>query len=349
MNKKNILSVVVWVLVMLVPILVGCNDDETDDNGTSQDTSTTGTINATPLSGDLATALTTAYQNTAALQSYAAQWDGSTSQSTQLKQGDSLYIVSTELTSLQTAEIEGESTSSSVTQTVAQGQTVVTQALVQGASLPEPVLSSQLELKASVVSIDGQVYINLDETAPEYRAGLPEGWQEVQDDMALGGDDPVTLADVTASLENVRMDATSLQGLLNTTVVISAEALPDDELNGQAMKRYLLTLNFVEAMNALGQDPSAMLGDLELSEAALNELLSKAAYTIEVWVGAEDETVYRHVITLSLNAELDEQAVGTDLGRSEITFSHNQTDTLTLSDLNADFDIRVPTLSGIVG
>ncbi|MBI5931692.1 MAG: hypothetical protein HY862_20450 [Chloroflexi bacterium] len=329
MNKKQLfLMVMVLVGGVMSPILTA---HAQDDLQTTLDT------------------LTTAYQNAAALQSYAAQWDGTTSESTQLSEGDNLYIVSTQITSAQTAQIEGANTSSSVTQTVTQGQIVVTKPLVEGAALPEPTLASQLELKASLVSIDGRVFINLDETAPEYRAGLPEGWQEVRDGVALGVNGTVSLTDVAASLDNVRMDATSVLALLNPTVVKSAEALPDDELNGQAMKRYLLTLNLAEAMTALGQDASALLGDLELSDEAVSALLSGATYTVEVWVGADDQTVYRHVITLNLNSELDGKSFGSDLGGATVKISHNQSDTLTLSELNADFEIRVPAMDEVVG
>lgn len=292
-------------------------------------------------------ALTTAYQNTAAVSSYMAQWDSLTSQSTQLVQGDTVYIISTEIVESQTAQIDGASTSSSLTRVITQGQIVLTEPLGSGAPLPDMELTPQLELAASVVSIDGDVFINLDETAPEYRAGLPEGWQEVLDGMALGGNGTVSLTDVATSISHVRLN--SISALLNSTVVKSAELLPDDELEGQTMNHYLLTLNAAEAMAALGQDASALLGDLELSEEAVSALLEGAVYKLEVWVGADDQTVYRQTMTLSLESALDSKTFGSDLGGAAVTITHYQSETLTLSDLNAEFDIEMPLVEEGVG
>lgn len=291
--------------------------------------------------------LTTAYQNSVALTSYAAQWDSTTLQSTQLVQGDTVYIISTEIVESQTAQIDGASSDSSINQRVAQGQIVVPGPLESGAPLPEIEMIPQLELAASVVSIDGGIFINLDETAPEYRAGLPEGWQEVLDGMALGGNGTVSLTDVATSISHVRLN--TISALLNITVVKSAESLPDDELGGQTMNRYLLRLDAAEATAALEQDASALFGDLELSEEAVKALLDAAVYTLEVWVGADDQMVHRQTITLSLESALDSKTFGSDLGGAAVTITHYQSETLTLSDLNAEFDIWMPPVEEGVG
>ncbi|MBZ0318207.1 MAG: hypothetical protein K8L91_17435 [Anaerolineae bacterium] len=290
--------------------------------------------------------LTTAYQNTAAVSGYTAQWDSLTSQSTQLVQGDTVYIISMGIVEFQTAQIEGANTSSSISQSVAQGQIVVPGPLESGAPLPEIEMIPQLELTVALVSIDGRVFINLDETAPPYRAGLPEGWQEIQEGIALGDNGTVSLTEVASSLEHVRLDM--MPALLNTTVVQSAESLPD-ELDGQTMNHYLLTLNAAEAMAALGQDASALLGDLELSEEAGSALLEGAVYTLEVWVGADDQRVYRQTMTLSLESALDSKTFGSDLGGAAVTITHHQSETLTLSDLNSEFDIQMPPVEEGVG
>ncbi len=290
--------------------------------------------------------LTTAYQNSATLSSYAAQWDSTTSQSTQLVQGDTVYIISMEIVESQTAQIDGASSGSSINQRVAQGQLVVPGPLESGAPLPEIEMIPQLELTAALVSIDGRVFINLDETAPEYRAGLPEGWQEIQEGLALADNGTVSLTEVASLLEHVRLDM--MPALLNTTIVQSVESLPD-ELDGQTMNHYLLTLNAAEAMAALGQDASAMLGDLELSEEAVSALLDEAVYTLEVWVGADDQTVHRQTMTLSLESALDSKTFGSDLGGAAVTITHYQSETLTLSDLNAKFDIQMPSVEEGMG
>lgn len=290
--------------------------------------------------------LTTAYQNSVTLTSYAAQWDSTTLQNTQLVQGDTVYIISMEIVETQTAQIDGASSGSSINQRVAQGQLVVPGPLESGAPLPEIEMIPQLELTAALVSIDGRVFINLDETAPSYRAGLPEGWQEIQEGMVLGGNGVVSLTEVASLLDRVRLDA--MPTLLNTTVVQSAESLPD-ELDGQIMNHYLLTLNAAEAMAALEQDASALLGDLELSDEAVSALLDEAVYTLEVWVGVDDQRVHRQTITLSLESALDSKTFGGDLGGAAVTIIHHQSETLTLSDLNAEFDIQMPSVEEGVG
>ncbi len=293
--------------------------------------------------------LTAAYQHSAAVPSYTAQWDSTISQSTQLAQGDSVYVISTEITESQTAQIEGANTSSIVIQRITQGQMVVPGPLESGAPLPEIEMTPQLELEGALIAVDGGVFVNLDDTAPEYRAGLPGGWQEVQDGTALGGNGTVSLNNVATSLDRVRMDAVKMMALLNPAVAKSAEALTDDELDGQVMKRYLLTLDTALAMAAMGQDASALLGDLELSEAAVGTLLNAAVYTLEVWVGADDQTVYRQITTLNLDRVLDSVSFGSDLGGAAVTISHHQSDTLTLGEINADFDIRMPLVEEGVG
>lgn len=280
--------------------------------------------------------VSSAYTNAAALQSYAAQWNGTTEQTTRLSEGENSYIVATTVETTQSAQIEGANISSSVEQTVNQGQT-----FAEGdAEVATPNLASELELNADLVLIDGRVFINLDATSPEFRAGLPEGWQEARAGVALGINSSVSLMDIAASLDNVRLDTAAVSGLLNSTIVTSAESLADDELEGQAMKRYLLTLNYAEVMK--GQDAAALLGDFELSEETLNTLLSGATYTIEVWVGVDDQTVHQQVITFNLTGEFD-------AGGVIINVNHQQTDTLTLSEFNSDFDISVPPTLEVVG
>ncbi len=291
--------------------------------------------------------LTAAYQHSAAVPSYAAQWDSTISQSTQLTQGDTVYVISTEITESQTAQIVGTNTSSTVIQRITQGQMVVPGQ--SGAPLPEIEMMPQLELEGALIAVDGGVFVNLDDTAPEYRAGLPGGWQEVLDGTALGGNGTVSLTNVATSLDRVRMDAVKMMALLNPAVVKSAEVLTDDELDGQVMTRYLLTLDTALAMAATGQDASALLGDLELSEAAVAALLDATVYTLEVWVGADDQMVYRQITTLNLDRVLDSVSFGSDLGGAAVTISHHQSDTLTLSELNADFDIRMPLVEEGVG
>lgn len=325
MGKKHF----VWIIVALLLGMPTLHTQAQDDLQATLDT------------------LTTAYQNSVALTSYAAQWDSTTLQSTQLAQGDTVYIISMEIAESQTAQIDGASTSSSLTQVITQGQMVLTEPLESGAPLPEIEMIPQLELTAALISIDGRVFINLDETAPQYRAGLPEGWQEIQEGIALGGNGVVSLTEVASFLDHVRLDAILM--LLNTTVVQSAESLPDETLNEQTMNRYLLTLNAAEAMAALEQDASALLGDLELSEEAVSALLDEAVYTLEVWVGVDDQMVHRQTITLSLESVLDSKTFGSDLGGAAVTITHYQSETLTLSDLNAEFDIQMPSVEEGVG
>lgn len=164
-----------------------------------------------------------------------------------------------------------------------------------------------------------------------------------------GGNGTVSLTNVATSLDRVRMDAVKMMALLNPAVVKSAETLTDDELDGQVMTRYLLTLDTALAMAATGQDASALLGDLELSEAAVAALLDATVYTLEVWVGVDDQMVYRQITTLNLDSVLDSVSFGSDLGGAAVTISHHQSDTLTLSELNADFDIRMPLVEEGVG
>jgi hypothetical protein len=288
---------------------------------------------------DLQTTLDTinlAYTNAAALQSYAAQWNGETAQTTRLSEGENSYIVATTVETTQSAQIEGANISSSVEQAVNQGQTLAE----GGAEATGPNLASELELNADLVLIDGRVFINLDATSPEFRAGLPEGWQEARAGVALGINSSVSLMDIAASLDNVQLDAQAISALLNSTTVTSVEALEDDELDGQAMQRYLLTLNYAEVMK--GQDVAALLGDFEVSEETLNTLLSGATYTIEVWIGVDDQTVHQQVITFNLTGEFD-------AGGVIINVNHEQADTLTLSEFNSDFDISVPPTLEVVG
>ncbi|MCQ3930475.1 MAG: hypothetical protein DPW16_08430 [Chloroflexi bacterium] len=327
MGKKH----VVWVIIALLAIAIPKFQAQAQDD-----------LQATL---DL---LTVAYQNSVTRTSYAAQWDGTTLQSTQLVQGDTVYIISTEIVESQTAQIDGASSGSSINQRVAQGQIVVPGPLESGAPLPEIEMIPQLELAASVVSIDGRVFINLDETAMEYRAGLPEGWQEIQEGMVLGGNGVVSLTELASSLDHVLLVG-AVNGLLYTTIVQSAEWLPDETLNEQTMNRYLLTLNAAEAMAALEQDASALFGDLELSEEAVKALLNAAVYTLEVWVGVDDQMVHRQTLTLNLESALDSKTFGSDLGGAAVTITHHQSETLTLNELDAEFDIEMPLVEEGVG
>jgi type II secretory pathway pseudopilin PulG len=284
-----------------------------------------------------------AYRNAAALESYAAQASAELRREVRLSEGDNTLIVTTEMTTAQSAEVQGDDLSSTVEQILEQTQTLLDEPLPEGADLPEPNLTSTLELNAQLIRVDGQLYLNLDDTSPEYRVGVPEGWQAVTDTAAIASEAQATLDALQAALENVQVDAEAVAALLNTTVVTTLEPLEDGELDGQVMQRYLLTLNMAEVAQAQNLDLAAMMDeDASLSQAVLDSLVNTAVYTLEVWIGADDQTLHQHVISFAIQGDFPPGALEGDLSGSAFKLDYLQSNTLSLSNFNGQFEIAAP-------
>ncbi len=297
--------------------------------------------------------LITVYQNTNAIESYRLEAEDELEQQIVFSQPSSqvfmmdvevsdAFIITLAIETTTTAEVNAADLSATISTAVEQEQGLGNfyEMDDETLSIPEGP-KDEAEIEAQFILLDNTLYINLDETKSDYRAGVPEGWQVVGNETLVLTDTLISIDDLMTALNNARFDATRILDLLNTDDAIQTiETLDDDEIDGQAMQRYFVTLDAAAAVQTLGLDMTALTADVP--SAAIDTLISNATYTIEVWVGADDQLVHQQIIAFSMNETF---APGTLDGAPEdaaVTYTYTQTNTLQLTDFGADITIEAP-------
>lgn len=329
MVKKLIWINVGLVIVLIFPVL---SIYAQDDGGSSQDTL------------DL---IITAYQNTAVTTSYMANSSEEIDQSISLQEGDVLFVIRTSIESEAEAQMSGDNGSATIAIDIEQSQEFSTDPSAESEILED----TEAELEAQIVRIGSELFINMDETNSDYRVGVTEGWQMVGGDVQilsaqLDGDGEqisdglVSIDNLNSAFNNARLDIDAVLPLLDLNLITQIEVLDDDESDEQIIHRYLLTFEAATALNQLEFDPSIS----ELPDEIIESLINSATYSLEVWIGVDDQLVRQQIFTLELDGEFRSGTLDGDLSNVDLTYTYTMTQSLELSAFGEEFDISRPAL-----
>ena len=329
MVKKLIWIKAVLGIALLIPVL---STHAQDDGGSNQDTL------------DL---IITAYQNTAVTTSYIANSSEETDQSISLQEGDVLFVIRASVESEAEAQISGDNGSATIAIDIEQSQEFSADPSADSEILED----SEAELEAQLISIGDDLFVNMDETNSDYRVGVTEGWQMVVGDVQilsaqLDGDGEqisdgfVSIENLNAAFNNARLDVDAVLPLLDLNLITQIEILDDDEIEEQVMQRYLLTFEAATVLDQLEFDPSIS----ELPDEIIETLINSATYSLEVWIGADDQLVRQQIFTLELDGEFPSGTLDGDLSNVDLTFTYTMTQSLELRAFGEAFDISRPVL-----
>ena len=314
--KLTRLSLLMFLIVALLPMGFSAAQDGGDD-----ETTLAYIINA--------------YGTTASVDGYRIEWDEETDYELTLSQDNNTLLVESSL------EISKEATSH-----MGNIEAVLEYTSDQAQTLndDEP-MAGEVELNVAAIVADGQTYINFDETATEYRVGLPEGWQLVTDELLLPNEAQLSSAELTALVSDVLLPTADMMAWLNGNV-LAIEELGEDEKEGYAVRGYLLTLDFAGMLTAQGVDVASLLGeDALLPAAVIKSIENNTVYTLEVWITTDTNFVVEHIITWEYAGSFAAGTFDGDLAEATLTLELTQEQTLTLSDFAGEFDITAPELA----
>lgn len=250
------------------------------------------------------------------------------------------FVIDLSIETETSAEIEGDDISATIEIQVEQVQGEGLLYMLRDQEIlqrPED-QESEIELTAQIRLVEDDLFVNMDETDPEFRQGVPLGWQETTTEVQLLSDAIVSMDDLRAALSNARLNVDSVLSVLTPEIVSSVDLIDEED----DLRHYQINFDVPTALEVLGIDLDAMLAEVIGDQTLEGDLVP--AYAMEVWVGAEDGLVHQQVITLGLSGEL----AGDEGYR--VLHDYQQVVTLELSDFNAE-DIQVipPPTTEIIG
>lgn len=283
----------------------------------------------TPPLDDVLTQLRRAYENVAAADSYTVEWDEETEQTLHLTRDGMTLDFAFEQEITRSGVVQGANLMGELEYELDQEQT-----------LDDSTIAGGIEINVVFIRMDGQLYLNFDETPGEFRVGLPAGWQPVSTtaiSFPAGGEiDPVNLDELVNQLA---VDAERISMLFTPEIVTAVEALGEDDIDGQTALGYELTMSLAALVEAQALPLDGLLSTVALSEEALATLLAEADYTMTVWVAVDDERVLAHEISFEIVGELPTP----DGETMRLTSAHTQS--IELSGFDETYEITAPELT----
>ncbi len=295
-------------------------------------------------------AIVLAYQDTAAIDKYRVAASEETVQSVSFLTFSSsvfamdvdiyeAFVIDLIIETDTSAEIEGDDIGATMAVNVEQVQGRGLLYILRDEVIQRPEdQESEIELNAQMRLFRDTLYVNVDETDEEYRQGVPEGWQVATGDTPVLTDAQVSMDDLNAILQNTRLDADRVVGILVADAVATVDLVGEED----GLQHYSVQFDAPTALALLGIDLDALVRRVVSEQALQGELTP--TYTLEVWIGADDGLVHQHVVTLGLNGDLTND----DSGR--VLYRYQQVVTLELSDFNAaDINVLPPPTTEILG
>lgn len=274
-----------------------------------------------------------AYTNTAAATSYAIETDDTTEQRITIHRDEQQILFTSELDASHEAVVSGSNLRGTLAYEVQQSQTV---------NDGEPSESS-VELEVRTIVDGEQIYLDLSETPAEFRPDIPETWQRVGDRVRLPAETEYPLSDLANFINQTRFSA-DFAAYLVTDTVSEVELLGEDDIDGDAVTGYLLTLDLRAMLAAQAINLSDTISDTLLSEGFYESLLDSASYTLEIWIDNENSRVREQTITLEMQAADDGSGLEGDLAGSAIEFEFTQEQQLELGSFDSlgEVDAYIP-------
>ncbi len=259
-----------------------------------------------------------AYSNTATQTSYLVNTADTTTQTTSVRRFQSgTYLMDIQIfesyVNTQTFETSAEATvvedglAATFSMEITQIQGLGFEYVRQGTVLSSPQdTNDSVELDLQLVQSGSETYINTDATDVEFREGLPMGWRLLgTDETPILTNATVTNQQVSEAVDGLRFtaNAAAMQNLLQVGLVNNIDILEDDEIEGQAVRRYRITFDGEAALTVLGLDYEQALADLG---AAANQAVPNAtptiniSYVVELAVAPDTNLIYEQTITLTI-------------------------------------------------
>jgi hypothetical protein len=271
-----------------------------------------------------------AYEISAAASSYTVELQDELEQEVILTLGDDTITLNLQLENDYEGTVQGESLAAVLDYTVEQSQVVGDGEPVEG----------EVELGVEVRQVDGQTYLNFDETPEEFRGETPSGWQVVGEGIVVPMQADLSADELVDLIGQVRLESDSLTALFNEDIVTDIELLGEDEHDDVSTEGFMLTLDLEAALSAQETDASALFGNLapEIAE----RLIGSATYTFEVWMGIDDGLVREHELVIEIADSFEAGTLEGDLSEASLSATITLNQSLELSGFDAGYDIAVP-------
>ncbi len=158
-----------------------------------------------------------------------------------------------------------------------------------------PSVADSLMQTIDIIVLDGQIYARIRDAAPTITTPVPNQWLNITASANV-----IPGLEITAMERYLDMMMAGLQYPVTTSVVTSIGEIDADELDGQTMRVFDISLDW-KRLRLLNQD------EFELLNQMMHDLTDEieGMFSIRVWVGADDELVHQVQVTANTEREFD--------------------------------------------
>jgi hypothetical protein len=192
-----------------------------------------------------------------------------------------------------------------------------------------PTVADSLARTIDIIALDGQIHARMRDAVPTVTTPVPNQWLDI-----TASTDPIPGLEITALERYIDMMMAGLQYPLTTSVVTEIAEMDTDELDGQTMRVFDISLDW-ERLLLLNLD------EFELLKQMMWDLTSEVegTFNIRLWVGADDGLVHQVQVTAKTERELDRDP---DNAYDTVNITETHRISFRYSQFNQPFEIEAP-------
>jgi len=196
----------------------------------------------------------------------------------------------------------------------------------------------EVDLTMDMIQADETFYVRIYDVSDDFATFYPAGWVNITDNPGdMPGMEMLNVEQFTDMVDTALQYPINADTISSVEEIEDAEAIEDVETRTFALEIDLEALQESDEFSDIAGMFNAGAAGVDI-DAMMSQMFDGATMTMEVWIGTDDQLIYRVDMVMNIDAEIEGMIAGVGV----VDMVQTLTGTYTYSNFDQRFEVEAP-------